>query len=419
MRNWVNRYRSILIIVLAGESVFLLPFVLARVFRPTLLEVFQINNFELGTFFSVYGMVAVVAYFFGGPLADRFAASNLMSVALALTGIGGFYLSSIPSPAEMKWLYGYWGCTTILLFWAAMLRATRKWGGKLDQGKAFGFLDGGRGLTAALIGMVAVWLFSMLLPDDMNETTYDQRVDAFKTVIFCCSAFVILIAAIVRFGLPLEQTVLTPITPSLSLGNVKQVIKLKGVWIQSVIIVCAYSGYKVSDDFTLMAKDLLNYNAVESAMVGSMMLWIRPIAAVSAGLLADRFNATKMITISFGLMVFGGLMIGSGAASGGVVWMVFLAIISSALGMFAMRGLYFAIMEELKIPFPITGTAVGVASIIGYTPDIYMGPLMGYFLDGSPGAVGHQHVFLLLAGFASVGLLMTAILRQHKRSITS
>ncbi|MFT4525730.1 MAG: MFS family permease [Bacteroidia bacterium] len=412
MRNWVKRYRSILIIVLAGESVFLLPFVLARVFRPTLMEVFQINNFELGTFFSVYGMIAVAAYFFGGPLADRFAASKLMSVALGLTGLGGFYLSTIPSPAEMKWLYGYWGCTTILLFWAAMLRATRKWGGKLDQGKAFGYLDGGRGLTAALIGMVAVSIFSMLLPQEVSEATYEQRVSAFQSVIFGCSTFVILVSFLVRFGIQSDPTELSQTKPSLSFKSVKQVLKLKGVWIQSIIIVCAYSGYKVSDDFTLMAKDLLNYNAVESAMVGSLMLWIRPIAAISAGFLADRFNTTKMITVSFGLMVFGGLMIGTGAADGGVAWMVFLAIISSALGMFAMRGLYFAIMEELKIPFPVTGTAIGVASIIGYTPDIYMGPLMGTLLDNSPGVIGHQHVFLLLAGFASVGLLSVLVLKK-------
>jgi MFS family permease len=386
--------------------------VLARIFRPTLLEVFQINNFELGTFFSVYGFVAIAAYFFGGPLADRFAASKLMSVALGLTGLGGFYLATIPSPAEMKWLYGYWGCTTILLFWAAMLRATRKWGGKLDQGKAFGFLDGGRGLTAALIGMVAVSIFSMLLPHDVSEATYEQRVAAFQYVIFGCSIFVILVAFLVRFGIQSDPSDLIQVKASLSFNSVKQVLKLKGVWIQSVIIVCAYSGYKVSDDFTLMAKDLLNYDAVESAMVGSLMLWIRPIAAISAGFLADRFNTTKMITVSFMLMVIGGLMIGTGVADGGVVWMVFLAIISSALGMFAMRGLYFAIMEELKIPFPVTGTAVGVASIIGYTPDIFMGPLMGILLDSSPGAVGHQHVFLLLAGFASMGLLSVVVLKR-------
>jgi len=32
------------------------------------------------------------------------------------------------------------------------------------------------------------------------------------------------------------------------------------------------------------------------------------------------------------------------------------------------------------------------------------GPLMGYLLDQSPGAAGHQHVFWVVAGFALAGL---------------
>jgi hypothetical protein len=34
-----------------------------------------------------------------------------------------------------------------------------------------------------------------------------------------------------------------------------------------------------------------------------------------------------------------------------------------------------------------------------------MGPLMGYLLDQSPGAAGHQHVFWLVSGFALLGLI--------------
>ncbi|MDP6909488.1 MAG: MFS transporter, partial [Flavobacteriales bacterium] len=130
-----------LTLVIAGESIFFLPFVLARVFRPTLLEVFEISNFELGLFFSVYGMVAMGAYLFGGPLADKFSAPKLMSFALATTACGGLFMSTFPSPSEMKLLYGFWGVTTILLFWAALIRATREWGGTEIQGLAFGLLD--------------------------------------------------------------------------------------------------------------------------------------------------------------------------------------------------------------------------------------------------------------------------------------
>ena len=35
------------------------------------------------------------------------------------------------------WLWGFFGVSTILLFWAALIRATRDWGGPDAQGRAF------------------------------------------------------------------------------------------------------------------------------------------------------------------------------------------------------------------------------------------------------------------------------------------
>jgi len=51
----------------------------------------------------------------------------------------------------------------------------------------------------------------------------------------------------------------------------------------------------------------------------------------------------------------------------------------------------------------LTGTAVGLISLIGYTPDIFAGPAMGFLLENSPGEVGHQHVFWMLALFSFIG----------------
>ena len=77
------------------------------------------------------------------------------------------------------------------------------------------------------------------------------------------------------------------------------------------------------------------------------------------------------------------------------------------IGIYALRGVYFPLFEEAKVPLAITGSAVGLVSVVGYTPDIFMGPLMGYLIDRSPGATGHQHVFAVVAGFAVVGLIAT------------
>jgi Na+/melibiose symporter-like transporter len=86
-----------------------------------------------------------------------------------------------------------------------------------------------------------------------------------------------------------------------------------------------------------------------------------------------------------------------------------LAVIGASLGIFALRGLYYAIMQEGKVPLAFTGSAVGMVSVVGYTPDIFMGPVMGYLLDEFPGPLGHQRVFLVVAGFALAGLAASAV----------
>ncbi len=47
----LRRGLMIAALIAAGEAVFLLPFALAQVFRPTFLDVFGITNLQLGTAF--------------------------------------------------------------------------------------------------------------------------------------------------------------------------------------------------------------------------------------------------------------------------------------------------------------------------------------------------------------------------------
>ena len=104
------------------------------------------------------------------------------------------------------------------------------------------------------------------------------------------------------------------------------------------------------------------------------------------------------------------MLIGAGLYASGIIspetsGLFFLSLIITAAGVYAFRTLYFAAMQEGLIPLAVTGTAVGLISLVGYTPDIFAGPAMGFLLDKSPGEVGHQHVFAMLAVFATIGLI--------------
>jgi len=400
----LRRALTLVALVMAGESIFFLPFVLARIFRPTLLEVLDLTNFQLGAAFSLYGLVAMAAYFFGGPLADRFAPRLLLTVALITTAAGGLVLAGTPSLNVLKWLFAYWGFTTIALFWSALIRATREWGGESLQGAAFGLLDGGRGLVTAITGSVVVAIYAALLPTLVETASLNQRAEALRQVILIMTGLTCAAAVFLWVALPRHSSVARPTKTVFDFGGVKRALRLPAVWLQAFIVMCAYVGFKSTDDFSLYAKEVLHLNEVEAARMGLVSLWVRPLAAIGAGVLADRVSAGRMTLLSFALIAAGSLVLATGTIGPGMLTVFLLSVTTASLGVFALRGLYFAIMGEGGIPLAITGSVVGVVSVIGYTPDVFMGPLMGWLLDGTPGAGGHQQVFAVVTGFAVAGL---------------
>ena len=397
-------WHFLLLLILAGESVFIIPFVLSRVFRPTVLEAFDLDNWQLGICFSVYGIIALLSYLFGGPLADKYPPRKLIAVALWMTALGGLVYATFPGYTVLKILYGYWGFTTIFLFWAPMIKAARVWGGSSSQGKAFGFLDGGRGLVGALFGVMGVFIFSLFINTEVSEATVSESRAAFRYVILVSSGIVAMVGLLVWFFMKMDpKAEKEVILDKITISQIKEVLRLPSVWLLMIIILCAYVGYKITDVFSLYAQDVMLYDQVQSAQVGTFLLFVRPVVGVLIGVLADRTDTTYWLVVSFVVSFLGALLFATGIISASATALFFISILVVATGVYAARSLYFAVMERGQIPLVLTGTAVGLISLIGYTPDIFAGPAMGFLLENSPGAVGHQHVFWMLALFSFIG----------------
>ena len=122
----MHRIIFMLTLVLAGELIFGLPFHTTRFFRPTFLEAFSFSNTQLGDVFAVYGITAMLAYFPGGVIADHYSPRALMTLSLFATAAGGLYMATFPGQTQLAFLYGFWGLSTVLVFWSAMISATRE-----------------------------------------------------------------------------------------------------------------------------------------------------------------------------------------------------------------------------------------------------------------------------------------------------
>jgi sugar phosphate permease len=410
----VARFLRITALIFAGEMIFALPFHTQRFFRPTMLDAFDISNTQLGDMFAVYGVTAMFSYFFGGPFADRYSARSLMAISLVLTASGGLYMATFPGVWEMSALYGFWGLTTAFLFWAALIKATRDWGGAASQGIAFGILDGGRGLAAAVFAAIAVGILALYLPTETALVTDLTRRHGLRSVILYYSLITLLCAGIVWFLVPhTRETVSEHRNP---FAGVPEVIRRPLIWTQAAVIICAYCGYKGLDNYSLYAVQVLGMNEIDAAILATYGAYVRPVACVVAGLIADRYDSARSIFGMFVLLVASYGILAVATPDKISVTLIYANVFVTFFAVFALRGIYYALLEETRTPKHLTGASVAVIAFVGYTPEVFFGPVTGRILDANPGIPGHLNYFAFLAAVSVAGVLVTLLLiRLNKR----
>ena len=144
---------------------------------------------------------------------------------------------------------------------------------------------------------------------------------------------------------------------------------------------------------------------LEAAGLTTYASYIRPVAAIAAGLLADRWSPSRLIALLFAF-VAGVFLVMSGDDVVGTASVLLMAnLLITFIGVYALRGIYFSLVEESGLDSRDTGSAVGIISVVGFAPDVFFGALSGRLLDANPGAVGFQHYFLMMACISAAGLL--------------
>lgn len=366
--------------------------------------------------FAIYGIVAMLSYFPGGYLADRFPPRQLLTSSLLITALGGFAMYLWPSKENLYWLFGIWGFSTIMMFWSAMLKETRIIAGENAQGLGFGLLDGGRGLIASLAALIGSFLLADFLLHSENSATKSLAINA---LILYYSLLTLAAAVLVWLFLPKEDPEHAPQDSSrLQFSELVNSFKDQKIWLQSGIVVCAYCGFKSLDNYGLYATQVLNFSQLESTQITTYASFFRPVVALIAGLLADRMSASKTIIIFFalGALSFVAMALFSPDLSHDVLVLLILNIGLTFIAVYALRAVYFALVAESKIQLNSSGTAIGLISLIGFTPDIFFSAITGRILDSSPGFDGFQHYFLLMCFICLAGLSFAYLLAKkiHK-----
>jgi predicted MFS family arabinose efflux permease len=408
-RSALRVYSQLALIVIAAGAIYPLLY-LRQNFEISIIETFQITQTQLRYCSSMLGFIFFVTYLPSGWLADRFSSRKLLSYSLLATGLLGLWFSTVPSYNTLLVIYGAWGIATGLTFWSAHIKLVSMLAAKDQQGRFFGILDGGRGLVEAFLATLAIALFAYVLRNTPNATDL-----ALQQVIYLYVAVLLIVSPLVYWLLDENEQEKDQTNNGENVefkDDLKDVLSRKEIWLCAICIVCGYQLFYATYSFSAYLQQNFGLTAVVVGYITVAKLWMRPIGGIAAGFIGDWANPEKVLSvllvlasISLALMAF----LPPSAATAVMVAMVLII----GLLTYGVRGLYWATLGGCDVPNRIKGLAIGVISMVGYFPEMYLPLISAPLLESYPGTLGYQIYYSLIAACGLCGAYAAYLLTKR------
>ncbi len=404
-----KRYLLLFLMAFGTPIMYFLPYMRWTYYDP-LQAALGLSHTQFGNLMSLLGSVAMVCYFPGGWLADRVSSRKLLSLSFISTGLGGFYYATYPSYSMCLALHAYWGVTMTLPFWAALIKATRDLASSDEQGRFFGLLEGLRSLSMTVVSLIVLKIFTGL----------GGGADNLTFVIYTYATLGIINGLLIWIFMkdPAPEAQAESATQGAGMDDIITVIKMPVVWLIGLVVFCNYICFSTLTYATPYMTKIFAASVGLSAALAIFRTWgVGVISSPLAGIIADKTGSVSRV-LFYCFLTLAACM-GAYAmipANPALLMVVVAAMMVAALSVFAMRGIYWATVDEARIPKRLTGAAVGLCSLIGFAPETFIYSLAGHWLDKYPGIKGYQVIFGFTAAVMVVGAVCTFILIRMIRN---
>ena len=394
-KAFIKKYGTLLLLATGAGIIFQLPYIRETFYVP-IQNAMNLSNAQMGLLSSGYATMSLFSYFIGGIIADKFSARKLLTFSFIATGALGLWFSTFPGYTISRVIFVLMGISTIITYWSACIKATRMLGTEEEQGRLFGLQEGLRGIMNALLvfGMTAAF------------THFADEVAGASAAIKVCSIVVIIIG-ILNF-IFIEDTKKEENSESfieVTKGMFKALL-IPRVWLLVAIVFTAYSVYGLIAYATTFAQKFYGLSAASAATLGGIRYLIQGAGGIVGGFLADKLKSRFKVIIGgcIGLALSFGLFIVVPSKPSLCV-MVVANFFVGLFFIYAVRSQYFAVHDDAGIPLNMSGRVSGIASCLGYTPDIFMYTLVGSWMDNY-GRTGYNMTW----AYAMVAAVLCAII---------
>ena len=391
-----RNFWAIIIVAFGGAIIYGLPY-FRYDYYDAYLEVYNLTDTQMGVFGSILGVFGMISYLFGGIVSDRFSTRTILTVSLIGTGLGGFVHLLPLNFTALVCLYAFWGVSSLFAFWPCCIKAVRILSGSGDQGKAFGFFEGGRGIGAGLMATGAVFAFKI------GAGQMEDQVAGMRYAIIFYSVLTILMGVLVFFMVKDEKM---EKSDRVTFKGIGELLRMPAVWIIGFVTFCNYVFTLSMYYFTPYLTEILGATVTFAAALAASKRWFSLLGNVGGGIVTDKVGTGRMLLISFIVMAVGtvGMLLLPQNSGSIMIFTVLFVIVYIFYNVnYAMT---WAMMDEGAIPERLSGSAAGLISTIGYLPEIFCSLLAGIMIDQNPGWKGYRNYF----GFVTAMLVIGAVL---------
>lgn len=390
------------ILVLGAGSIYKLPF-LKSVFYGQMQEFMGLSHTQIGTLMSINGVITTFGFGAAVYFTDKVSKKKSLPLALILTGVLGLYTSIFfPGYKQLMVIWVLFGFTCDMMYWPVLLKSIKSLGNDKEQGRLFGFLETGRGIIDTVVVSIGLFIF----------TYFGSTLSSFKASMIYFSVVVIVIGVISYFCLEDDKIVKSTGNSGEKL-DYKAALKMPELWIIAFNAFSVYSIYCGLTYFMPFLKDIYKMPLALVSVYGIINAYgLKMVGGPIGGIMADKKfkSPTKYLKYSFlvvgvALAVFMFLPHESMNIYVGVV----LTLVIGAL-IFSQRAIFFAPVGEINLPEEISGSAMAMASFVGYAPGMFLYSVYGGILDSFPGMAGYRFIFLSMIMFAGLGFTLSSIL---------
>lgn len=414
MKKNVKRFLLLLALGIAYGFMYVMPYMKSS-FYDQMIAAMGCTNAQLGSLMSYYAIACTISYIPGGWIGDKFRPKPVLLISIFGQALLSFlFVFTYRSYAMAVIIWLLMGLTGGFAFWPAIMKGIRMTGSDEEQGRLYGIFEALNGLASLLLSFIMLGIMAIVSSADL--------VTGFKDALICMGVLSAVSGLLVLWLMPKDSEFadaeeMAKEREQYGIKDYISALKIPGVWIMGILVWCYVTISAVASYLTPYSTNVLGMSAVLAASIGTLRTYgCRLIGGPLGGYLADKtfksVSKEQVLGQVACIVTLGIFLLLPGGVNGGILAALLLLV---GVSMFLCKGTYFSIQAELGIPTKVSATAVAVATLIGYLPDMFVHTMFGNWIDAY-GNSGYTRILIYGIATGVLGALAALYaVRQSKK----